>query len=214
MATQLTAVARLRSLLAPERFPVQVPARAMVTVVALCALIAAASLVVGIREADRRAADADARYEAARAVLGMPPVPLDPLRAELATVQANLASARAQATAVVSGDRSADQTVMLVQRAQSAGLVVRGLASEDAAQKKVGDVAYGVAGVRLDVEGDLTRLVTFLRDVAQREPSLVPVLSSLTARDRGVLHAEIAFNLYTPLAQPTPAAVATARPTR
>jgi hypothetical protein len=214
VAAQLTAVTRLRSLLASERFPVHVPARAMVTVVALCAMIAAASLIVGIREAHRRATHAEARYDAARAVLAVPPMPLDPLRAELATVQADLAAARAQATAVVSGDATADPTVVLVQRAQAAGLTVRGLASEPASQRKAGDAAYNVTGLRIDVDGTLAQVTAFLRDVARRDPSLVPALTSATTGERGLLHTQLVFNRYAPVTQPAPAAVATPRAAR
>lgn len=203
MATQLTG---LKSLLdARNGGVVHVPARVLTAVCAVAVVATMTSMAVAIRSAHRDQRAAQARFADAQTLLAVPPLSGDSLKDDLASVQASLATAQAEAAPPALDPASDSTTALLVTRAQAAGLAVRAIARIAPSQAKLGDALYGVQGVKMTIDAQPQQIVAFLDALDRSDPSLIARLIALTVNDPGVAHAEIDFDVFTKVASPTPA---------
>jgi hypothetical protein len=183
-----------------------VPARVLTAVCAAAVLLSIASLLAGAWKAERDQETALRRYTDAQALLALPPVDTSALEQELAASKDALAVAQDLARPPSVDPSSDAATTLLVRRAAAAGLNVRGLASAPESQVKNGEVAYDVEAIRMTVEGGVSQLAGFLKQLGDSEPGLIPSLTAMTVDDGNVARAEIVFSVYAKVAEPTPVA--------
>ena len=204
MAAQLTPK-KLSGLLVQGDAEVSIPIGALTLVCVVAVVLGVLSLLIGTWDAKRDEEAAAQRYTDAQALLALPPIDVTSLEADRDTANAALADAEAQ-LAPPSVDPSSDEaTTLLVTRATSAGLTVRGVASVPDGEIKNDMTTYDVAGLRMTVEGNVSQINKFLADLGRDEPGLIPNLAAMTTDDRGLSRAEITFSVYS--AVPTPTAV-------
>lgn len=177
---------------------------ACVSVVLLCI----ASLLVGAWTANRDAETALQQYTDTEALLALPPVDVSALEAERDDVRASFSAVEALLKPPSVNPASDAATTLLVRRATDGGLAVKGIVSAPSSEAKNGLVTYDVEGLRMIVEGSAGKLLAFLTALGNDEPGFIPALTSMTVNDNDVARAEISFNVYVKIPEPTPVAPA------
>jgi hypothetical protein len=185
-----------------------IPARVLTAACVVAVLASIASLMVGAWDARRDKNEALQRYADTQALLALPPIDVEELRASRDAAVAARAGAEDLLAPPSVDPSSDDATTLLVQSAGAAGLVVRGIVSAPPAEVKRELVTYEASGLRMTVEGSPSQVIAFLTTLGEDEPGLIPTLTTMTTDDRNVSRAEITFNVYTKVVPPTPIAPA------
>ena len=211
MATELTSGKSRKALSA--RLTSFAPTRTVLaTGIAICLVLAFASVIAATHNARREEAAARVRYENAQQLVGLPPASNDSLQEDLASLKDQLATAQAGIGAPTIDPSSDGLTALLVQVAGTAGLSVKGVSRTDPSQATLGTTAYEVQALHITVSGTPGQITVFLRTLANDQPALVPSLASMTANDAGIALADIVFSSYAAVPTPTAVPVPTARP--
>lgn len=211
MATELTG-ANARKLVPARLASVALTPRTLAAGVAICLVLAFASVIAATYNARRDEAAARTRYQDAQVLVALPPASNGALQDDLASLKAQLATAEAGIGAPTIDPSSDGLTSLLVREAGAAGLGVKGVARSDPSRATLGVTVYDVQSLHITVSGSVGQITVFLRALAADQPSLVPSLASMTTNDAGVSQADIVFSGYAPVPSPTPAPVATVRP--
>lgn len=205
MAIELTRK-RLRTVLAGNTPPLHVPPHVLAGVAGAVVAICLASLIVGIRSAHRDESAARSRFADAQALLALPPIDTSALVAQLDQTNADLAAEQATAAAPSIDPSSDAAAALLVRHSEAVGLAVKGISRITPATAQFGEASYEVQGIRITVEGASWQVTALLADLRQSEPSLTPVLASMTINELGLARADIGFNVFTRILAPTPVA--------
>lgn len=211
MAIELTRE-RLRSVMGGDKRSLHASPRMLVGLVAAVLAIAFTSALLGVREARLDEDAARVRLADAEALLALPPISSDDVRAQLEQAKAQIATFDASADEPSIDPGSDAATTVLVLHSQAAGLAVKGISRINPASAKFATGLYAVQGLRITVEGTPAQVVTFLGDMQHTEPSLIASLATLSVAESGTVHADIGFSVYTKDVSPTPAPRAAATP--
>ena len=204
MAVELT-LKRIEAAFHKRSQPVHVPPHILLGAAAAIVVVCLAGILAGMHNAERDRKAALTRYNDAQALLALPPLSTDGLKADLATAKFQVGVAQLQSAQSV--DLASDDVIaQLVREAQTSGLAVSGVSRITPGTAKIADATYDVHGVRIVTDGSPAQLLAFLATVQEQLPSLFPTLTSMTVNDAGAARAEIAFNAYSKLATPTPPA--------
>jgi hypothetical protein len=191
---------------------VRLPRHALPVACVVAVIASIASLLVGTWDAQRDEEAARRQYADVRMLLAQPPVVLSQLEEERDAALASRDAAQALLEPP-SVDLSSDAgTVLLVERAGDAGLVVRAISRLPASQVKNGELAYDVQAVRITVEGSVSQLLAFLFALDDDEPGVLPTLETLTVSERNAVRAELTFSTFSAAATPAAAPPAGASP--
>jgi hypothetical protein len=201
VATQLSPKRLTDIFSSTEEF--RVPVRVLTAVCILAVLFSLAAVLAGAWDAQLEEDAALQRNADIEALLALPPVDTAALETERDLAKADLADAQAQLEPPSVDPASDTATALLVERATTGGLAVRGVARVPAAEIKNEALTYDVEGIRMTVEGSVNQVLGFLTRLAADEPGLIPSLGSMTVDERNVARAEITFSVYTEVA-PTP----------
>jgi hypothetical protein len=154
-----------------------------------------------------REESADARYEDSLALLQAPAADVESLRAEVDAALSAVTDAEAL-VAPPAVDLASDEAIeLIVLRAESAGLAVRGVERSAVGAVKVQDLDFERSALRLTLDGDPRQMTSFLAYLHATHPTLVPSLESMEITD-GVARAVFVFTGFTQVSEP-PAAAAT-----
>jgi hypothetical protein len=186
----------------------RIPVPLLAGVCGFAVLLAMASVIVGTWQARADEQAALQRYTDAEALLALPPVDLEALEAQNEAAQAALAEAKEQLEPPSVDPSSDEATSLLVERASTAGLTVRGVSRVPATEVKVDEVAYDVEGIRMTLEGGVSTLIGFLAGLNEQEPGVMPALTTMTVDEQSRGVADVTFNVYTEVVVPTPVAPA------
>lgn len=192
--------------------PPHILAGAAAAIVAICLT----SVLIGIRDARRAETAAQARFADSQALLSLPPIDTSALQKQVEQAKVELASEQKIAGAAQLDPASDAAAALLVRHSESVGLMVKGISRNAPATTKLGPTMYSVQGIRVTVEGATWQVTALLDALHQDEPSLIPVLASMTIAVNGAVHADVGFSVYEPVATPTviPRAVATPKGSR
>jgi hypothetical protein len=202
VAVELTR-ARLRSMIGGNGRSFQLSKRVLVGLLAAALAVAFTSVLAATHNAQRDEAAAQRRQADTQALLALPPVSVDALRAQLDQVRSDLATAQAGTITSTIDPGSDAAATLLVLHSQAAGLSVRGISRPNPATAKFDSGTYDVQGLRITVEGTPAQVITFLADMKGTEPALYAVLGNVSIGTTGIAHAEVGFNAYTKQVVPT-----------
>lgn len=193
-----------------------VPPHILAGAAAAIIAISLTSLVIGIRDAHRAETAAQTRFADAQALLALKPIDTTALQIQVDQAKQDLASEQKIAAASQIDPLSDTSATLLVRHSESVGLTVKGITRNTPAISKLGDVSYNVQGIRVTVEGATWQITALLDALHKEEPSLIPVLASMTIATNGTARADVGFNVYDPIATPTvkPRAAATPKASR
>lgn len=206
MAAQLN-TSRLSSILSRTE-DIKIPVRVLTAACAIAVVLSLASLLVGAWDARRDREDALRRHVDAQALLALPPVDLDALQAERDEAAAALADVEAALLPPSIDPASDAATALLVRSSEESDLRVTGVNRVPASQLKDGPLTYDVEGIRITVQGTPGQVSSFLSRMEREEPGFIPSLGGFTVDNKDLATAELVFNVYTEVVQPTPVAVA------
>jgi hypothetical protein len=210
VATQLTS-ASARAASASRIASRLLTPRVLAGAVVVCLVLAFASVIAAAHNARSDEAAARTRYNDAQALVALPPASNDAAKDDLASVQAQLATAQAGVGAPTIDPAADDLTSLLVRSAADAGLAVKGVQRAEPSQATLAGTLYQVQAIHITVSGSVGQVTVFLRGLSAQQPALIASLASMTANDAGVAQADLMFSAYEPAASPTPAPVPTAR---
>jgi hypothetical protein len=185
--------------------------RVFVAAIVIVLVLAFASVISATHHARRDEDAARIRYQDAEALVALPPASNDAVQEDLASVQLQLATARAGVGAPTLDPASDELTALLIRAAGDAGLAVKGVTRTDPSQATFDAALYTVQALHITVSGSTEQITAFLRAVVAKEPALVSSLASMTADNRGLGQADILFSAYAAVASPTPLPVPTVR---
>ena len=200
MAAQLTRH-RFRSL--GSNISLRLSPRIVALLAAGLIVVVAISALVGISDAHDRERRALAHTADATALLALPPVSTDALRAQVAAVNTRVAQMQATPSAPVTPD---DLDALLVREAQYAGLTVASVTRLADAPRTIEGKPYMLEGVRMTVDGRPEQFVGLLSSISKQDAGIIPTLNTLTIDDAGVAHVDAAFQIAAVNADATPVA--------
>jgi hypothetical protein len=194
---------------AAEARPLRVQPRLLAGLLALCAVVAFASLLAATYNARRDKDMAQHRFADLQALLALPPMSTDSLQEDLDSVKLQIAMQVALSAPPKVDPASDAATSLLVRTAQGAGLSVKGITRTQPAVATFDGVTYNTQGIHVAVDGTSQQVNKYLSDMAGAEPALFPSLTSMSINDKGLAHAELTFSVYAKVVPPTPVPVPT-----
>jgi hypothetical protein len=208
MATQLSAKGGAQSRTRALRsIDLNVRPRYLAIIIGVLLVIVYAGTIISWLSYREREHSAVARYEDSLALLQAPAADIESLRAEVDAALAAVAGAEAL-VAPPAIDLASDEAIeLIVLRAESAGLAVRGVERAPVGDVKIQDLDFERSALRLTLDGDPQQMAAFLAFLNATHPTLVPSLESMEITD-GAARAVFVFTGFTQVSE-TPAATAT-----